>query len=202
MARARGKPLDAEWTRWLYTNVARGCSIEELKGILRKEGYDESSINWALAAAPRPGTVPVAPLVGAGLPRAHLELPNAVAHGQGKVELYTADDFLSAGECAGIVDLIRAQLRPSTISAPPGAYDTTFRTSRTCDLSDTLPDVARLDAKICAAVGFDKALAEPTQGQHYEVGQVFKTHTDFFKPYELERHVMGNLGQRTWTFMI
>jgi hypothetical protein len=77
-----------------------------------------------------------------------------------------------------------------------------FRTSRTCDLSDSDSAVARLDQKIYSAIGFDKSLAEPTQGQHYEVGQVFKTHTDFFKPYELEKYTMGALGQRTWTFMI
>ena len=72
----------------------------------------------------------------------------------------------------------------------------------TCDLSDTIPAVARLDTKIADAMGLARTMAEPTQGQHYEVGQVFKTHTDFFKPYELERFQMGNLGQRTWTFMI
>jgi prolyl 4-hydroxylase len=190
----------------LHTNVARGCALDELKGVLLKEGFDASSIDWALASAPRPGTPtqsPPAATADASIPRPHLKLPNAAAHGEGKVLLYTVDDFLTAAECTEIVELIRAQLRPSTISAPPGSgYDTTFRTSRTCDLSDAIASVARLDAKICAAVGFDKSLAEPTQGQHYEIGQVFKTHTDFFKPYELERYVMGNLGQRTWTFMI
>jgi prolyl 4-hydroxylase len=198
------KELDAEWRRWLNENVARGCSLEELKGILRREGFDERSIRTSIAAAPAAGTAVPAPVVPqAAIPRARLQLPKAVRHGEGKAELYIAEDFLDAAECAGIVELIRAQLRPSTISAPPGgSYDNTFRTSRTCDLSDALPEVARLDAKICAALGFDKSLAEPTQGQHYEVGQVFKTHTDFFKPYELDRYVMGSLGQRTWTFMI
>lgn len=204
MASGLRRPLDAEWTRWLHTNVARGCSIEELKGILRREGFSERSIRDALAHSPPVGGAVATPYVPQGIPpSARLDLPNAVRHGSGKAELYTVDDFLDAGACAGIVKLILAQLRPSTISAPPGGgYDNTFRTSRTCDLSDQEPEVARLDAKICAALGFDKSLTEPTQGQHYEIGQVFKTHTDFFKPYELERYTMGNLGQRTWTFMI
>jgi len=198
------RPLDAEWTRWFHENVARGCSLEELKGILRREGFSERSIVAALESAPPVGGVLPLPAGSPAIPpAARLALPSALRHGVGKAELYTVDDFLDADECAGIVKLILAQLRPSTISAPPGgSYDTTFRTSRTCDLSDALPEVARLDARICAAIGFDKSLAEPTQGQHYEVGQVFKTHTDFFKPYELERFTMGNLGQRTWTFMI
>ncbi len=206
MASAKTRKLDAEWTRWLHTNVARGCSLDELKGILLKEGFEASSIDWALASAPRARSpMPSTPVAtaDASIHKPHLKLPNAVAHAEGKVQLYTVDDFLTAPECEEIVALIGAQLRPSTISAPPGSgYDTTFRTSRTCDLSDSIPAVARLDAKICDAIGFDKSLAEPTQGQHYEIGQVFKTHTDFFKTYELERFHMGNLGQRTWTFMI
>jgi prolyl 4-hydroxylase len=203
LASANPRELDAEWTRWLYTNVARGCSIEELKGILRKEGFAEHSIGWALASAPRPGSAVPSGAMNAGIPQANLKLPNAVAQGQGLAQLYTVDDFLSAAECAEIVALILARLRPSTISAPAGAgYDHNFRTSRTCDLYDTDAAVERLNTKIFNAIGFDKSLAEPTQGQHYEIGQVFKTHTDFFKPYELERYSMGNLGQRTWTFMI
>jgi prolyl 4-hydroxylase len=199
----RGKPLDADWLSWLRTNVARGCATDELRGILLSNGFDAIAIEAAIATAPR-GAPPPMPSVSAGeMPKPRLVLPGAVQHGVGKAELYTVDDFLTPGECGEIVDLILAQLRPSTITVPPGGgYDTAFRTSRTCDLSDADPAVGRLDAKIYAAIGFDKSLAEPTQGQHYEIGQVFKTHTDFFKPYELEKYTMGALGQRTWTFMI
>jgi prolyl 4-hydroxylase len=195
--------LEGEWLRWLHTNMARGCSIAELKGILRTEGFEDRAIEAGLASAPKTPAPAPREAIPARAPRAKLQLPNAVAHGGEKTELYTVDDFLTATECAEIVALIRTQLRPSTISTPPGGeYDTAFRTSRTCDLSDEAPAVARLDAKICAAVGFDKSLAEPTQGQHYEIGQVFKSHTDFFKPYEVERFSTDKLGQRTWTFMI
>jgi prolyl 4-hydroxylase len=198
----RGKPLDADWLAWLRTNVARGCALDELRGILLGNGFDAVAIEAAIATAPR--NAPVEPSVPAGvIPQASLALPNAVRHGVGRAELYTVDNFLTRDECAGIVALIRAQLRPSTITTPPGGgYDNAFRTSSTCDLSDSIAEVERLDSKICAAIGFDKSLAEPTQGQHYEIGQVFKTHTDFFKPYELDKYSMGLLGQRTWTFMI
>jgi prolyl 4-hydroxylase len=199
-----GKPLDAEWTRWLHLNIQRNCSIDELRGILRSNGFNEASIEAGIKSAGKvvPGHVPM-PVIAAEVPRANLKLPNAVARGGEKAQLYTVDDFLSAEESDEIVALILSQLRPSTISMPPGGeYDTAFRTSRTCDLSDTIPAVARLDTKISEAIGFARSMAEPTQGQHYEVGQVFKTHTDFFKPYELEKYTMGDLGQRTWTFMI
>ena len=204
MASTTGKPLDAEWTRWLHLNIQRNCSIDELRGILRSNGFSDASIEAGIASAGKAAPLHVpAPLVAAQIPRANLQLPNGMAQGGEKAQLYTADDFLSGEECDEIVALILAQLRPSTISTPPGGeYDTAFRTSRTCDLSDTIPAVARLDTKIAAAIGFARSMAEPTQGQHYEIGQVFKTHTDFFKPYELEKYTMGDLGQRTWTFMI
>jgi len=204
LASTTGKPLDAEWTRWLHLNIQRGCAIDELRGILRSNGFNEGSIEAGIRSAGKtvPAQVPM-PTIAAEIPRPNLQLPNPVAHGGDKAQLYTVDDFLSAGECDEIVALILAQLRPTTISTPPGGeYDTAFRTSRTCDLSDKIPAVARLDTKISEAIGFARSMAEPTQGQHYEIGQVFKTHTDFFKPYELENYVMGNLGQRTWTFMI
>ena len=204
MASTTGKPLDAEWTRWLHLNIQRGCAIEELRGILRSNGFSDASIESGIKSAGKavPGHVPM-PIIVPEIPRANLQLPNAIAQGGAKAQLYTVDDFLSPEECDEVVALILAQLRPSTISTPPGGeYDKAFRTSRTCDLSDTIPAIERLDTKIAEAVGFARSLAEPTQGQHYEIGQVFKTHTDFFKPYELEKYVMGDLGQRTWTFMI
>jgi prolyl 4-hydroxylase len=203
LASTRGKPLDAEWTRWLHLNMSRGCAVDELRGILRSNGFDAKSVEAGIAAyRAAPAAVPM-PVMRVEIPRANLKVPNAVRHGGEKAEFFIADDFLSSAECDEIVARIMAQLRPSTISTPPGGnYDKAFRTSRTCDLSDADPVVARLDRKIAEAIGFERSLAEPTQGQHYEAGQVFKTHTDFFKHYELEQYSMGELGQRTWTFMI
>lgn len=204
---ARRKQLDGEWLRWLHLNIARGCDRNELRETLRREGFEEGSIQAGFNSAARHAPAPapaVEPSVDGKPPAARLSIANAVRHGAGKAELYIADDFLTPGECAEIAERVRETLRPSTISAPSGAagYDGSFRTSRTCDLDDSDPAVARLNEKICAAIGFDKQLAEPTQGQHYEIGQVFKTHTDFFKPYELEKFSSQALGQRTWTFMI
>jgi prolyl 4-hydroxylase len=45
--------------------------------------------------------------------------------------------------------------------------------------------------------------AETIQGQYYQVGQQFKTHTDYFEPNTAEYiKLAGDMGQRTWTFMI
>jgi len=173
---------------------------------MRVRGFDEAWMAAAIARAPvvpapRPRSAPGLP--ADPVPLAKLNVPRAVALGGDKAELYVADGFLTPEECEEITRLIMAQLRPSTTTTPPGTtYDATFRTSRTCDLDDSAPVASALEAKICAAIGFDKSLAEKTQGQHYEVGQVFKLHTDFFKANELETYATLRHGQRTWTFMI
>jgi prolyl 4-hydroxylase len=119
-----------------------------------------------------------------------------------RAELFVAEDFLDAGECRRVIEIMRGSLRRSTITLEnePDKY---FRRSRTCDLSFIdVPLVRRLDRGICDAMQLPPALAEPTQGQYYDVGDEFKPHTDYFESYELEKFSTPTLGQRTWTFML
>ena len=119
-----------------------------------------------------------------------------------RAELYVIEDFLDAQECRRVIEIMKGSLRRSTITVDnePDKY---FRKSRTCDLSFIdVPVVRRLDRMICEAMRIAPALAEPTQGQYYDVGDEFKPHTDYFEAYELERFSTPTLGQRTWTFMM
>jgi prolyl 4-hydroxylase len=194
MARA----LDREWLGWLRTNVERGCSKQELTQILLKEGFGEAAIKGAFdEVLRRPRGLAPAPA------KPSINVPGAKRFESSSIELYTAEGFLDAAECAKLVALIKSTLRPSTISTPPGGEaDKRFRTSSTCDLIGNSGAIAGLDSKVCRAMGIDRRLAEPSQGQCYEVGQEFKPHTDFFKVYELETFTTPAWGQRTWTFMI
>src|ERR1700682_3453886 len=169
----------SEWKAWLEHHVQRGCSAEDIFNTLLKEGFDPQVIAKEL-----------------NIRRVALKrFPSD------KIELYTAESFLEAHECEEIIDIIKSTLRPSTISSA-GEVDPDFRTSRTCDLIRGEPAVLALDQRICGAMHIDPSLSEPTQGQFYELGQEFKPHTDFFKPYEFEANTNERHGQRTWTFMI
>lgn len=118
-----------------------------------------------------------------------------------KLDLFIMRDFLSADECARLVDQIETEHRPSTLANYNG--DTTFRTSSTCDLSTDDPAVAGLAAKLCELSGISPTHAEPLQGQRYEIGQEFKAHTDYFEPSHRDYDTYCSVpGQRTWTFMI
>ena len=171
--------LPQEWKEWVAHNVARGCSIADLFSTLVREGFApeaaERELNLRRVALKR--------------------FPSD------RLELYTAESFLLPEECEELIDIIKRRLRPSTISHD-GTANAAFRTSRTCDLVGGEPAVRALDEKTCGAMGIDPALAEPSQGQYYELTQEFKPHTDYFEAYELERNSTPTLGQRTWTFMV
>src|SRR5262245_47075928 len=100
-----------------------------------------------------------------------------------RAELFTIEDFLDAAECRRIIEIMKGSLRRSTITVEnePDKY---FRKSRTCDLSFIdVPVVRRLDRFICETMQLPPSLAEPTQGQYYDVGDEFKPHTDYFESY-------------------
>jgi len=171
--------LPQEWKEWVAHNVQRGASIDEIYGILVREGFEPDAAARELK-----------------IRRVALKrFPSD------RAELYTAENFLLPEECEELIEIIRGNLRPSDISHD-GSADSSFRTSRTCDLVGGEQAVRMLDERICGAMGIDAKMAEPSQGQFYEVGQEFKPHTDYFESYELEQHSTPTLGQRTWTFMI
>ena len=116
------------------------------------------------------------------------------------LEIFIARSFLSEKECAGLIDRIDRDLKPSGLLAD--SPDPEFRTSQTCELSPADPLVDFVDNKIAAFMGMDPAFAETLQGQRYAVGQQFKPHPDFFytdQPYWPAQEKSG--GQRTWTAM-
>ncbi len=122
-------------------------------------------------------------------------VPNA------RLTLFIRKGFLEPELCARLIARIDAKRRPSTVSDDNG--DNAFRTSETCDLPDSDPDVTDVERRIAALTGIDLAHGEPLQGQRYEVGQEFKAHTDYFEPHGVDfERCCAVAGQRTWTAMI
>ena len=118
-----------------------------------------------------------------------------------KLEIFQLRNFLDAGQCAALIDLIDAGRRPSTIADSNG--DDYFRTSETCDLSEDEPVVIELERRLRALSAIEAQFGEPVQGQRYDVGQEFKPHTDYFAPGGQDYLKYCSVaGQRSWTFMI
>ena len=202
------KRLDSDWQNWVRTNVQAGCDKNGMFRIMLDEGFDYDIIKDALNFEPAiPLDQIINPLktVQAESSGAVVsELPfiaNAERQELDGIELYILEDFLDAGECEHIIARTLGCLRPSTITRDdePDQY---FRTSNTCDLG-LLDDevIKKIDLRICAMIGLDPAHSEVLQGQHYEVGQEFKAHTDYFEEDELAEYG-GEAGQRSYTVMI
>jgi prolyl 4-hydroxylase len=118
-----------------------------------------------------------------------------------ELALFIQRDFLSAQDCAALIDRIDASRRPSTIADANG--DGYFRTSETCDLDHGDPFVAAINARLDAFAGIATPHGEPIQGQRYDVGQEFKAHTDYFDPEGADyARYCSVAGNRTWTLMI
>ena len=128
--------------------------------------------------------------------------PGALRFPNDNLELYMVKGFVTPEDCAGLVALIDAGCRPSTIADDNG-QDTAFRTSSTCDLDGADPLVGAINLRICSITGLSPSHGEPVQGQRYLVGQEFKPHTDYFEPDGRDYQTYcGIAGQRTWTAMI
>lgn len=117
-----------------------------------------------------------------------------------KAEIFAIGDFLSAGECQQLIDMIDAVARPSSLHELD--YASGFRTSFSGDLDPSDSFVKGIARRIDDALGIDPAFGEPIQGQRYLPGQQFKPHNDWFytseKYWKLEQ---ARGGQRSWTAM-
>lgn len=126
-----------------------------------------------------------------------LYIPHAEKLSTELADFYVLDNFLNPGECGHLIEIIKKDLRPSTITDELEGY----RTSQTCDLPPEQPLVEDMDRRICSLLGVHPSYGETMQGQAYELGEEFKAHTDYFEGETRDEHTHAR-GQRTFTFMI
>ncbi len=204
--------FDPEWKNWIKTNVDAGQNKDGIFKILLDEGYEYSAIKDQMNYEP---SVPVEQLTnpfhaanqqttqntqGARIDRSKLFIPNAVRYDSDKIELYTLENFLNKDECNKVIALINEQKQPSKLSSHEA--DQSFRTSSTCYLGLlNHAFMKEIDQRICKIIGIDQSYSEGIQGQHYDIGQEFKPHTDYFESHEMSTHA-AQMGQRTYTCMI
>lgn len=121
----------------------------------------------------------------------------------GRLEMYTVDDFLTEEECDYVVKYIDDHNYRSSVTAnnDSGATVSEYRTSYSSTLNESDPQLKALNEKIHDFMAIPVHMGEGIQGQRYEAGQYFNDHTDYFDGPEAEKHI-GNQGQRNWTCMI
>ena len=207
--------LSNKWKDWLNENISKNQNKDGLFKVLLMHGFSFDAIKTQMNYEP---SVPLDKLIDPlkiigdnqtnNIESAQVKLTkknplltsNAVKLRTNKLEIFYINNFLDSCECRHLIKTIRSKLRPSELSSPD--TDKFFRTSKTCDLAALNDNIIEsIDDKICNLLHIEKNLAEPIQGQYYEVGQEFKPHTDFFEDHELQNS-NGALGQRSYTVMI
>jgi prolyl 4-hydroxylase len=152
----------------------------------------------------RKGFRPDDPLRSLGIRRplpAGLPTFSAAPEPSGGFRVQERSHFLGPSQCAGLMTLIDARRRPSTITGD--TTDRAFRTSQSCDLHAGPPVVDEVNRMLDALVGLPANHGETLQGQRYAQGQRFKLHTDYFEPQSPDYALhTANGGQRTWTAMV
>ncbi len=118
--------------------------------------------------------------------------------GNNRTPIYILDNFLSVKECDTIIASVVDGLEPSTLTRPDKS-DPYFRTSKTGHFDGSgIQD--KVETKIARMLDLPRSTSETCQVQHYEVGDEFKAHWDYFHEGVDDDFLKD--GQRTWTFMV
>lgn len=193
--------LFKEWLHWIEVVKDNGAEREAIEDALLYHNLELSAFEDHLTGlfGVRESDGPVLWMDQDSV-IANLEAKGARKFATDKAEVYTVDRFMTAHECRQMVTLIKSALRPSTVLGRSSDKD--FRTSSSCDLN-TIADPFRqkIDTRISELLGVDDRLSEKMQGQHYEVGQEFKPHFDYFHSNQIISQSFGK-GQRSWTVMV
>lgn len=115
-------------------------------------------------------------------------------------EIFAVGDFLTAAECAKMMEMIDATAKPSKVFDLD--YSSGYRTSYSGDVDPHDPFVKKISRRIDDLLGIDPLWGETIQGQRYMPGQEFQPHHDWFHPgtsyWDFE---MSRGGQRSFTTM-
>jgi len=116
--------------------------------------------------------------------------------GTKETPVYIIKNFLTHKECDQLIKEFKGRLTPSPLTrADPN--DKYFRTSTTGFFYKKDGIQGIIENKILNLIGQDPKIAEDSQMQHYEVGQEFKPHYDWFDPQADPSFYKK--GQRTFT---
>lgn len=114
-------------------------------------------------------------------------------------------EFATAAECRWLIKCARDRLRPATVVTPSGSQ--TVEVARTnsaiaFQLADMDVVMEVLRARISSATRLPLPLFETSQVLHYEPGQEFRPHHDYFDPLNPGHAEQLTRGQRIATFLI
>lgn len=203
--------IPSDWQNWIKENILNGVDQNEILQTLIHHGFSHDAVTnyiqnyLASQIITRQGPRELMKIDQSKVAREMPKIPKVQLNRSEKldadgIDIWRVTDFTSKAECQQLIKLIRLKLKPSKLASQDP--DLNFRTSRTCELGSMKHRlVIKIENRICDLLRINHKYSEPIQGQYYEVGEQFKSHTDFFEIEELEK-LSDNMGQRTYTVMI
>lgn len=195
--------MDPRWRQWIKTNIAQGSDVFEIRDVLVKNGFRLADIKREMGKHfPHEGLVDLGPAQYQAMSEIRIT-KNATRVPTDLAQMYTLDDFMTAEECDQLIALSAQHMVPSGLALNK-EENRSHRTSSTCLLAKLNdPFVTKIAIRIGETLGMNPSYSEGIEIQRYEVGQLFRHHTDFFnrgsEEYKRYASVRGN---RTWTFMV
>lgn len=199
--------LPPEWQQWLLENLARQVPPESLAKVLAENGMSDA----CQALADDFGLVPQSSLPRPFVDVSHnrLTLPDAepqVIFACDSPEVVVLDNFITAEECAQLIALAEGKVEDATVVDPATGEFVKHqdRTSMNAVFSRAEhPLIARLEARIAAAIHWPAENGEGMQVLRYRPGGEYKAHFDYFDTQsEGGRKNMQTGGQRVGTFLM
>jgi hypothetical protein len=119
----------------------------------------------------------------------------------------TVASFMSAEECAWMIELGRPKLKPAAVydNEAGGARIVSVRTNSAADIGPLEVDLVSvfLHARMANSLGVPSQWFEPMAILHYEPGQQFEPHVDFLDPSRPGQAAdMNQRGQRVATLLV
>ena len=113
------------------------------------------------------------------------------------------ENFITSEEAKYLMNMIDRYANRSMVTAGGDQMNTVSaaRTSYTSNLVANDPTVESLHKRIAKYLGEPLHKGESLQGQRYEEGQYFTSHTDYFTGESYDKNCLSS-GNRTYTFML
>jgi prolyl 4-hydroxylase len=215
--------LDDAWESWLTLNINRGCTAESMIEAMVKAGFDPRTASAVVHRSLQEGAVPDdnarAHQVSVARDYRYDLSPVAsgnVIHADGRdvkvlmrcerPRIIVFGDVLSADECEAMIERSRDRLQPSTTVNPDtGTFDVIpNRTSRGIWFQRGEDEfIARLEARFASLMNAPVENGEGLQVLHYEIGQEYRPHFDYFPPGQAGSNVhLASGGQRVATLIV
>ena len=194
-----------EWKSWVVKCLLSGQNTVSIAQTLYENGFVPSVIRTLLGSNLPPNIAfsHESEFYRALANAAIINNPNAEKLvSDDRIQLYAIDGFLTKEECEGVIQLSKDKLAPSKLAG--AASSDNIRTSSTCELAFlNNPLVEAINTKIVNALQLGVGEKEVIQAQHYNVGEYYKPHYDFFPPGtpQYKAHCAAR-GQRSWTCTI